>query len=172
MNRIIPVPSTATIKYSGTLIDHEIIHIDESNLFEFGKYFAHIVNFYFVQKGIIDSTKIIETLREDEEESKNEGSPFTNFATNPNMKTFNTNDFTLSSFRHKKRQSKLNMSTVNEPSLPSVSVPRSNDIRANKSSLLRQLKKRHPNSRLFKVDSFQNQYNQGIGMALLPWHHT
>lgn len=39
-----------SIKYNGTLINGDTIMIDEGNLVEFGKYFAHVITYYFNQK--------------------------------------------------------------------------------------------------------------------------
>lgn len=38
-----------SIKYGGSLVSNNTIIIDDSNLLEFGKYFAHIITFYFNQ---------------------------------------------------------------------------------------------------------------------------
>ena len=48
--RVASVPLSTSIKYNGSLINYEILYIDEGNLIEFGKYFAHIVNHHYNQK--------------------------------------------------------------------------------------------------------------------------
>ena len=62
------VPMSTSIRYNSQLINSIIININEDNLLEFGKFFAHTVNHYFNTKKVFSSTKIIEALREDEEE--------------------------------------------------------------------------------------------------------
>ena len=102
---------------------------------------------------------------EDEEEIKSDFRGIEDLTSASNIMAFQPKNNTgISSFRYTKKHSRLNMSTVNEPSLPSVSAVRNNDNRSKKSTLLKELKKRHPKSRLFKAEGYQDQYRQGIFM--------
>jgi hypothetical protein len=47
---IYKVPRSDYIKYNGLLINTQLIIISEENLIEFGKFFAHTINFCFNRK--------------------------------------------------------------------------------------------------------------------------
>jgi len=81
-----------------------------------------------------------------------------NLVSRPKMMPINDKTFSANSFRHKKHS---NMMTSNKNELPSVSVGtiRRAETKSKKSSMLKQIKKRHPNSKLFKGDSFQDQFH-------------
>ena len=44
------VPISSSIKYNGNLISNDTIIIDDENLIEFGKYFAHVITYFYNQK--------------------------------------------------------------------------------------------------------------------------
>ena len=108
-----------SIKYYGSLISNDTILIDDINLIEFGKYFAHIVNHYFNLKILIEESKIIEAEGEnDEEELKTVNK---NITSKPNAVNFKKSDNSFNSFRQSRRESKLNSTHLNE-ALPSISI--------------------------------------------------
>lgn len=152
-----------SIRYSGLLVSHDTIEINDTNLIEFGKYFAHVTNHHLDFKMIVESNKIIESLAVEEDDIKQEQKNRNNFSTRPRMITMGSTDQKVQSYRQSKMQSRMNLTVeTNSNELPSVSVSqmRKQEIKPKKSSILKQMKKRHPNSRLFKVDNFQDQFHQ------------
>ena len=127
--------------------------------------------FTTIRNKLTESTQIIETLGEEDEEYKLNYQSKWSTATDYNILQFKKKEGGISSFRSSKRQSKLNVSAGATQGLPSVSVSamRRNETKDKKSSLLRQIKKRHPNSRLFKADVIQERPTPGTNAILVQF---
>jgi hypothetical protein len=157
------IPMSPSIRYSGLLVNHDTIEINDINLIEFGKYFAHVANHHLDFKLIVESNKIIESLAIEEDDIRQVHKNLSNFSTKPRIMTINNADQKVQSYRPSKMHSRINITAdINPNELPSVSVNqmRKQENKPKKSSILKQMKKRHPNSRLFKADNFQDQFHQ------------
>lgn len=158
-------PTSQAIKYSGLLFDKTEINIDDTVLLEFGKYFAHTVDNYYNDK----QQKDLLLLLEEKEEEPDIIQPFyktkSSMAKPKIMDSFKRNDTAVVSLRSNKRGNKLNGSNLPEGfSSMSISVIKKIENKRDKSAMIKQLHKRHPNSRLFKTEGLPDPSNniQGI----------
>jgi hypothetical protein len=109
-----------------------------------------------------EDQRVLETLGEDEEEYKTDFNSGKNLSSRHKFTTkLRDNEMAIASRSNYENRFKKNSSTLNNQELPSVSVSRIRNKESpnKKTPLIKQIKTRHPNSRLFKVDGLPDQFN-------------
>jgi hypothetical protein len=121
---------------------------------------TQLISILIVNKQLEDQ-KILERLDEEQEESKYDYKVKTNLSSRHKFSSkLRDGEIAKASLSHYNNRSKMNISTLNNQELPSVSVSsiRNKESPQKKTSLLKQIKTKHPNSRLFKADIQQEHY--------------
>ena len=132
------VPTSTSIRYNSQLINSTLININDENLIEFGKFFAHVINHFNNNKNVYESKKIIETQGEENEEWKTEYQSRSEFTSQPKIMALKKNTG-VESFMNYTKHSKMNIATLNDRTLPSVSISalRTKAERPQKTSILK-----------------------------------
>lgn len=109
----------------------------------------------------LEDQRVLETLGEDEEEYKTDINNVKNLSSRHKFSTkLRDNEMAIASRSNYENRFKKNSSTINNQELPSVSVSRIRNKESpnKKTPLIKQIKTRHPNSRLFKADGLPDQF--------------
>ena len=137
------------------LVAQGTLDINEAALIEFGKYFAHTITDYYNEKRIEEMSQLYEedlnTNLEPNHMSKtndpNSGKPKV-------METVKRNDISGTSFHKNKIDKSFTQNKMFEEfscNLRKTANRKPNKSR-DKSALIKKIRKRHPNSRLFKAE--------------------